>query len=279
MTVRTRPCDWPTIGCDDCTALAELDGEGESALYDVIVGTAVEYLWNWTGRVYGLCEVTLRPCRKDCLDYTTYRGHGGIDRYLPRTSVGPWQPALIDGTWRNIWCGLCGETCSCSKVEQLKLPGPVDSIDEVRIDGEVVDPSAYRVDNHNLLVRDDGGEWPRCQDLAKPAGEEGTWTVTYQIGVAVPEGGQVAAGKLACEMAKAFCGDKSCKLPVRVSNISREGITIGAILDSFDDLERGRTGIWLVDSWVASMNAPKRQSTIHYPGKAKARTTTYRGAS
>jgi hypothetical protein len=69
----------------------------------------------------------------------------------------------------------------------------------------------------------------------------------------VPIGGQVAAGKLALELQKAACGASGCELPKRWTNIARQGVTISAALDTYDDIEKGRTGIWIVDSWVTSV--------------------------
>jgi hypothetical protein len=66
----------------------------------------------------------------------------------------------------------------------------------------------------------------------------------------VPAAGQAAHGVLACEMARAMCGHP-CGLPRRISSLTREGITV-AVLDGFAELDQLRTGIWLVDSFIAS---------------------------
>ena len=49
------------------------------------------------------------------------------------------------------------------------LPGPVDSIIEVRIDGELIPEGAYRVRNRRWLRRIDGLEWPATQEYSSPA--------------------------------------------------------------------------------------------------------------
>lgn len=95
--------------------------------------------------------------------------------------------------------------------------------------------------------------------MVAPITEIDTFQVTYMRGIDVPMGGQVAAGRLACELAKAACGDNTCALPKRVQTITRQGVTVG-LLDSFDDVDKGRTGIWLIDSWVASMNIPQSRA-------------------
>lgn len=282
MSIATAPCDWPIVGCGteddygqaielglDCRALTSLSEASRAFVEEA----ATSHLWNWTGRKFGLCEVTVRPCRQDCLKQgSTY---GGVGHPLIPTHGAPWQPALIGGSWYNLSCGRCGEGCSCSSVEQLALPGPVDSIVEVLVDGVAVDAEAYRVDNRRLLVRQDGGTWPVCNDLAKAPSEPDTWQVSYLRGAEVPASGQLAAGLLACEMAKALCGDSSCKLPQRVQSITREGVST-VILDSFEGLEKGQTGIWFVDSWVISMNNPPRRPTVYSPDVQRPRATTWR---
>jgi len=268
----SAPCDWPLSNIADCPELA---GSGDPV---AVKTAAVTYLWNWTNKVFGLCPVTVRPCREDCAQGpTTYEGWAGRpDRFLP--SVGdawPFAPALVGGRWFNITCTSCGELCSCNRVSAIDLPGPIDSVVEVVVDGEVVPASAYRVDNRRSLIRNDGGSWPRCQDLSKPAGAEGTWSVEYRWGVPVPAGGQIAAAVLACEMAKALGGDKSCGLPERITqSVSREGVTV-AIFDAFDGLEAGKTGLWLVDSWVASVTRPHARSSVHLPRSRRPSVTTY----
>jgi hypothetical protein len=290
------PCDWPLVGCDDCGELDRLrdvvvipdagegegEGDGGTTAYDVVVAAATEYLWRWTGRAFGLCEVEVRPCRQDCLGApTTYDGWAGRpDPYLPSHGArAPFTPALVAGAWRNIVCGGCGDLCGCGETSALRLPAPVDSIVAVTIDGETLDPAAYRVDNRSTLIRQDGGRWPTCQNLALPAGEVGTWSVRYRWGAPVPAGGQVAAGKLACEMAKAYCGSSDCELPERIQTVTREGVTVG-FLDPFEGLEAGKTGLWLVDSWVASIRTAPARSTVRSPDTRRRRpaVTTYWGS-
>lgn len=279
MSIATAPCDWPIFGCGmddygegdgtdlDCRALESLSPE----IRDAIEETAVAHLWNWTGRRFGLCEVAVRPCRRDCDSPSTY-GVPSISGYA--VGAVPWLPALIAGSWYNLTCGRCGDLCNCSAVEEIGLPGPVDSVVEVVIDGAVLDPSAYRVDDRRLLVRQDGGRWPTCNALSEPVTEEGTWQVTYLRGSAVPRGGQLSAGLLACEMAKAVCGDSSCKLPQRVQSITREGVTT-VLLDGFEGLDRGQTGIWFVDSWVTSITRTPRRAKVYSPDVQRPRATTW----
>src|SRR5439155_25128670 len=119
----------------------------------------------------------------------------------------------------------CGDNCSCHSVEEVVLPGAVTAIVDVTIDGVVLNPSAYRVDNGRLLVRQDGGLWPLCNDLSKPPGQHGTWTVTALYGKPVPSSGRIALGELVCELIKACTDDPSCRLPERLQTLTRQGVT------------------------------------------------------
>lgn len=263
------PCQWPLsfAGCAGGTPPAIWAGAPEESR-DLFARMAAEYLWRWTGRTLGVCEVTVRPCRQDCPDgRSTFHGSG------PSGSL-RWQPVLIGGEWFNLGCGSCGDACDCyGATSALRLPGPVASVVEVNLDGEILDPdTAYRLEG-DRLYRVDGKGWPTCQNMAAAPGEPGAWTITYEHGVPVPPGGQVAAGLLAIELLKAACGDKSCGLPQRVQTVTRQGVSV-AVLDSFDDIDKGHTGIWLIDSWVASMSQPPRRSVVLSPDtRARMRTS------
>lgn len=251
MTIRTEPCDWPLADLD-CDALDALEyGVGEQ-----VRTAAVSYLWRWTGRRYGICPVSIRPCRTTHPRQSTYRGRS--------THLGTgwwWEPVRLAGRLHDLGCDECEDPATT-----IRLPGPVHAVTEVTIDGDVLDASAYRVDNRALLVRQDGEDWPHRQRLDRPAGDEDTWQVDYQRGIEVPDGGQLAAAVLACELAKAVRADKSCQLPQRVRSVTREGIST-TILDAFDDITDGRTGIWLVDSWVASVRYAPKRATVYSPDR------------
>lgn len=246
------PCEWPIIPQENSHV-------GAPDYYDM----AVEFLWRWTKGIFGLCEIVLRPCRDDCQGFTTFWGNGPYP--WPGGSSRGYQfgPALINGSWLNLGCQRCGtHRCSCTDLVGLTLPGPVAEIVEVLIDGVAVEPTAYRVANRRYLLRSDGGTWPVCQDLAAAPTEADTFQVTYTRGVAVPPGGQVAAGILANQFALAAANDGACQLPKRIQTVTRQGVTV-AMIDSFDNVNQGFTGIWLIDSWVQSIvSAPKPSRVI-----------------
>lgn len=263
-------CNWPVdySGCapaggetTGCEALDSLPPEQIEAFER----EAADYLWNWTNRLLGTCEVSVRPCTTECLPMTdTFWGRGPYpwaDGHW--AGVGWMVPALIGGKWYNLGCGCAGRcNCALDGTRTLALPGPVASVTAVLIDGQQVPEDSYSLVYGrflSLLLPDQ--RWPRCQDLNLPSSEPGTFEVIYQKGIPVPAGGQRAAGKLACELAKEACGDNTCELPKRVSTITRQGVTVG-FLDQFEGMDTGKTGIRSVDQWITSVNAPRPSSSV-----------------
>lgn len=253
------PCDWPTVPCSDAppqdTGPGGLDepvevpaGSGTTTTRRALLTrAAVEHLWNVTGRQYGVCDVRLRPCRQPCAPGGSWLGAAGAVAWSRSLGIS----ALVGGS-----CGRCEPAaCACEALDVVRLPGPVVSVERVLLDGVEVDPSTWALDG-SLLYRTSGEQWPTCQDLTAAFDAEGAFTVEYRQGVEVPAGGALAAGVLACELQKGAAG-QPCSLPERVTTITRQGVTM-AMLDPFEGLEDGRTGIWTVDSWVASLRASTR---------------------
>lgn len=230
----TGPCDWiidPVCGQEYWDTLS---AELQTAATDY----AVWALWASTGRRYGVCEHTVRPCVAQCCGADVW----GWDWY-----DGEWYPYILNGEWFN--CGCLG-TCFCKATHEVMLPGPITEIIEVIVDGVVLAPASYRVDNGNILVRLDGEGWP-VQNLDVDSGV-GYFAVTYTRGIVVPAPLAVAAGTLAVEFAKA-CQNQDCRLPGRATNISRSGVQI--TLQNVDQLlDHGYTGINEVDTVIRALN-------------------------
>lgn len=279
---RSEPCNWGLLSCLDsqegeCPTLANMNPGIRSA----VERAAISFLWNWSGRQFGTCPVVVRPCKDSCPQYyTTYRGWGGLNNNLPYYTgyPGPLNPALIAGEWFNLGCGGCGsDPCSCSYVPTVTLKGPVAAVTEVLIDGTVLPTDAYRVDNYQYLVRTDGGDWPACQNQTADPSEDNTFQVTYEQGVEVPSGGQLAAGILACEYGKLVCGDNSCRLPTNTSGVNRQGVSI-----TFESVYQnmyalGTTGLFFVDQWLGSIRAADQRASLRVASpdlRAPRRTTS-----
>ena len=161
------------------------------------------------------------------------------------------------------------------RLSQVKLAGYVTSILEVLIGPDVIDPVGYRIDDHRYLTRmadADGNpqRWPTNPRLDLPAGEPGTFQVTYEHGLQPPGPGLEAASVLACELYKACPapGDGNlgeCRLPSRATRIVRQGVTIEIVSALASMLRTGSTGLTAVDSFLAVFGVTSRKSAIWSP--------------
>lgn len=213
-------------------------------------------LWALTGRRFGCCPVTVRPCKPDechmSLSDIIYwdRGMSGLANLGVSTS-GP-IPMLDNGRVFNISCG-CVDVCACVADCEVFLPGPVCEITEVTVDGVIVAPEFYTVYDHHKLVFLPPFPCPGQQDYNVAPGEVGSWTVEYTIGEPLPPGANFMAGLYACELSKAAANDTRCGLPV-----GARALIVGDVpLDLLDPIllaQNGMTGIKVVDDWIKAVN-------------------------
>jgi hypothetical protein len=252
----TTDCpDWPLDpGClgADWDALDPAVQERAGAL-------AVATLHRLSGYRVGGCPVTVRPCTKACLT-----------SYAVSTFYRGWGPAqLPDGTWVNT-CGCIGTDCSCVALCEVTLAAPVGPISWVKVDGNVVLPTNYRVDGNRLLWIGAGDcPWPICQDMTAGDDKPDTFAVRYLNGYAPDAMASWAAGVMAMEFAKACVGGK-CRLPANVVAVSRAGISYTVAAGSFPD---GFTGIHEVDAWISLWNPHpiRQQAKVWSPDLRRAR--------
>lgn len=231
-----------------------------------------------TGQSVSGCPVSVRPCAAACGPRGTWRTAvviGGNAQALGLRS-GLLNPMIVgDGEWINA-CGCgSGEGCSCTRICEARLVGPVGEVIEVKLSGVALSPSAYRVDNGDRLVRTDGECWPVCQDMNAGPDAEGSFVVTYVQGYPIDDALNFAAGVLAAEFLKACAGDKSCRLPAGVASISRQGIQLDIV--SRDPFDSHLTGIAEVDTIIAAYNPYGLRSapTVISPDYRPNRATTW----
>jgi hypothetical protein len=233
---------------------------------------AVQSLRMLTGFRVGGCPITVRPCKRDCVPGTWLTAP---DPGLMFAGVygSTFSPYIMNGQWLNA-CGCRNDDCSCTRVRQVILPGHAGRVDQVQVDGVVLPQAAYRVDNGNKLVRQDGEDWPVCQDMNLPNGEVGTFSVTYLDGNPVDGVGSYVAGLLAAEFARA-CVNADCSLPRNVQSVTRQGISMQMTPEEVD-FPGGFTGIQTVDNWVRIWNPTATlPSGIYSPDARPARRTAW----
>jgi hypothetical protein len=249
------PCaPWTTVSAvRDCCVIPP-DPTVPDAVVENSILMASFILYYLTGRQFpGICDAVIRPFGKECASWrgTTY-----------------WDTFVNTG---GIWWGNCDHCCNKTCSIDLGTQWPVTSIVQVLLDGVIVDPSEYRIDEYRYLTRlsvldpisgiwDDDLCWPSCQIMSRPSTAEGTFEVTFQYGIAPPPMGEYAARKLACELVKACVGE-DCRLPNRTKSINRQGVSfdIASAMDLID-VNRGRTGLYEVDLFIQTVNPSGLQS-------------------
>lgn len=214
-----------------------------------------------TGHQFAQCPIKLRPCGTRCGwpgGYLTYPVSAPASSGAGR----PWMTPYVDnGVWRNC---TCAGGCSCRATCEAHMPFHIAAIEEILVDGLLLDPTAYRIDNGNIIVRTDGECFPECQDMDLADTEEGTWSVTLRPGRPLPRIGALAAGELACEYARGCSGAEGCKLPEQLISMSRNGVQV-QVADPQLLLDAGLTGLPNVDLFIRAVN----------PAKLRARPRVY----
>lgn len=244
MSVQVGPCaPWDAVW-GNCELSA-----ASTALTGIALQAASELLWSLSGQRFGLCTVTLRPCKRTCSDVSW------PSNTWPSSSYGWSYPMPVNmggGEWINLVCGSCTRDCSCVPLEEVLLPAPVHDIVEIKVDGTPLVTGSYRVDNWRIVVRTDGGEWPQCNDLTKEDTEVDTWSITARFGEEVPLLGTMAAGELACQFAR-FLGGEECLLPPNVTALTRQGISM-TLVDPTELNDSDFMGLRLVDMFIKTYN-------------------------
>lgn len=254
------PCGWVIPDPICCEDWGTFDATTQASARDY----AALILWAATGRQFGLCTVTVRPCGMERCDDGMFNFFGWD------WSGNSWVPYIFNGTWFNC---ACPGRCCCDPRCQVRLMGPVDSVAEVLIGGIAVDPDTYRIDDKHWLVRTAGECWPTCPDMDTDDGDN-VFEVTYVRGTTPPPALLRAASTLACEWAKACVGG-DCRLSNRVTSIARQGVSI-EMADPNAILEDNLTGLWEVDAVLRALNpyGRKQRARIWAPELNVPRTVT-----
>jgi hypothetical protein len=211
---------------------------------------ASEIMWALSGR---------RWYGAGCQELATLRS------YPPQAGRPGWP---YDDTWGSCGCATYGswlETGWYPPVAgsypgvthpepiAIKLPRNPVAIVSVVEDGVTLDPDAYRVNRAGWLERVDGAHWRTCGDVTQ---------VTYTFGEPPPEGGVQAVVTLAVQLMLDLVQDGKCRLPARVTNITRQGVSV-SVMDPMDFLSNGRTGFYSIDLWLAAVNPDRRPMRGH----------------
>ena len=258
--------------CDTWASVAQVqsigtkyDGLADDAIEDGVL-IASDLLFHLTGRVFpGTCADVVRPCARQVTSQTMVEWAGGDD-------VGP-------ASWGACACGpLVG--CTCQGRPRIGLGRePIVSITAVKVDGGAINPARYWVEDERWLVRLDDADgsnpgWPACQDLTLPDTAVDTFSVSFVWGRTPPAGGQMAAAQLGGEIALDLSGSSDCSLADGVTSMTRQGVTIEAVVPSAELVDQLPE---LARAWVRSVNplGLRRRPSVWWPrGREVARVNT-----
>lgn len=137
---------------------------------------------------------------------------------------------------------------------------PVMKINSVSIGGTILDPSKYQLRNNSYLVRTDLTFWN-----LSPVAEV---IVDYDYGLNPPAAGKNAALILANEFIRYHVYPSQCKLPERVTSVSRQNVSF-SMLDPQTFLNEGKVGIYSVDLFISTANPgrARKQAKIFSPNR------------
>lgn len=221
----------------------ELDEYADDEYAYDAVKVASQLLWSMSGRKFnGITTVTERYV---CAS-RAYRLGASARNYTPE---------LVGGDVYNIPFDEFDDyaeitTDGMSPSTRLRLRGrPVIRIHSIRDRvGRIVDPANYYLVDHSTIQAKAGTSWAPCNI-----------EVTYSYGAPPPASGKAAARVLAKEFIKLWSGDDDCMLPQRVTSVSRQGVNY-TILDNQDFVEEMRTGLYVVDLFLKSVNPDKARA-------------------
>lgn len=217
-----------------------------------------EVLYALSGRQFtGACgPVTVRPMARP-VDADTRHGSRG----LPSGFVTAGQ---MGAAWGLPASGVAS-SYGTSRAPTVELGTyPVTEVELVKIDGIVIPSNEYYLYAHRQLVRlrPSGGAtptarwgWPVSQVMDLPDTEPGTFSVTYSYGAPPPAAGRRAAMVLGRQLLLNEVSQEDT-IPQRITSISRQGVSM-AIVDVMDFFQRGQTGIYEVDLFLATFNPNK----------------------
>lgn len=245
---------WTTIHevrmCCSGLPISGADGYVSDDIIQANINVATDLLFTLSGQQFtGECVEILRPCgNPNCFM---------LNPAFP--NISSWPNPLDPSAYPY-------ESCGCNRTAKIDLGvWPITNVVYVKIDGEVIDPTTYRLDGNRFLVRMDGPGpdyvnegWPHCQHLDRPGTEVDTFEVMVEFGIPAPDAGRYAVARLACELTKA-CTGQACQLPGRVSSVNRQQLSFTMINPSM--LDNGLTGLYEVDLFIMAYNPSKQRGT------------------
>lgn len=177
-------------------------------------------------------------------------------------------PQLINGQMYNLpTSGASNRTMSAGSRKLYPRNRPVREVIEIREMGKILTPSEYSIRNNTFISKSGPVGW-----LFDSLNE---LELTYEFGAKPPTAGVQAAIKFANQLIYAEMGSEHCSLPVRVSSVQRQNVSM-TILDPQEFLDAGRTGLYDVDLFIKAYNptGAKKKSKLFVAGRSRGERVT-----
>lgn len=216
-------------------------------------------LWALSGRRWGGIHAVTE-------EYRCVRGYPGVAGWIVSSEDYRASMGRMHALFGPLWGSAPGQG-----VLYLRNR-PVRSVISMRrIGGEELDTSLYAVYDRAFIA-------PIAGDCSDPCFDPCCLEVSYTWGTPPPEMGRIAAIELANEIVKAVECPEDCKLPERITSVSRQGVNF-QVYDAQDFLSDGRMGIYTVDVFIKAVNPMKAQkrARVFSPDLPAARARTRRG--
>lgn len=193
-----------------------------------------------------------------------FQGIHSVTEYYTKDilSNGTYTPALIDGQMYNLpsRAGQIGLSMVTGDRKLYLRHTPIRSVESVKVGGLLIDPTLYSIRNKAYLVRNGNARWVF----------DGTneIEVEYTYGAVPPSAGIAAAKRFANELLLAEMGSDKCSLPLRVTSINRQNVSM-TIMDPQEFLDNGKTGIYSVDLFIKaySPDGARKKTKLFVAGR------------
>lgn len=166
----------------------------------------------------------------------------------------------------------CG--CACCGLDSIPLGDPKPTIDEILINGDVLDPDDYDLhwglNGWNLVHLGDGTRpptpWPTYQERWKSEDQPGTFAIHLTVGV---DPGrpliQAAVFEIICEFAARAAGSSKNQLPRGTISANLGSTQIQVDADILDRLQRGELGPAVTQMLAILAPQGRAQSAVYAP--------------
>jgi hypothetical protein len=235
------------------------------------IAVATDLLYVGSGRQFRSGRSIIRPTSIS----SSYASQSYLYPYSSMSGYGAAWGFAAGWSWTALGMGWWQGGQDLSEVV---LQGPVRNVNQVIVDGVVLQPTDYTLYDGRRLVRNvdasgqTTGAWPWNQQLQLPLTESGTWAIDYNWGKVPPPSGKAACIELAIEVARALSGADDTRLPARVLSVSTQGVSV-AVGDPLTFIREGLMGIPICDLFLSQYNRGglRRRSIILSPNSQQGR--------